>query len=95
MQGMSKNTTGNAMLTPQQSAILALAREHGGTVTSKQVQENFAHNYHCNGEAHLGAILSRMVVANLLVRVKKGVFQVGTGKKPKPSTQPDTAPTLF
>ena len=95
MQGMSKNKTGNAMLTPQQSAILALAREHGGTVTSKQVQEKFLHNYHCNGEAHLGAILSRMVVANLLVRVKKGVFQVGTGKKQKPSTQPDTAPTLF
>ena len=95
MQGMSKNKTGNAMLTPQQSAILALAREHGGTVTSKQVQENFAHNYHCNGEKHLGTILSRMVEANLLVRVKKGVFQVGTGKKSKPATPPDTAPTLF
>lgn len=83
------------MLTPQQSAILALARENGGTLTSKQVQEEFVHNYHSNGERHLGAILSRMVAANLLVRVKKGVFTVGTGKKPKPATQPNTALTLF
>lgn len=83
------------MLTPQQSAILALARENGGTLTSKQVQEEFVHNYHSNGERHLGAILSRMVAANLLVRVKKGVFTVGTGKKQKPPTPAPEQPTLF
>ena len=92
---LTKSFNSNAMLTPQQGAILALAREHGGTVTSKQVQDEFVHNYHSNGEKHLGAILSRMVAANLLVRVKKGVFTVGTGKKSKPSTPPETAPTLF
>ena len=83
------------MLTPQQSAILALARENDGTVTSKQVQGKFIHNYQCNGEKHLGTILSLMVAANLLVRAKTGVFTVGTGKKSKPSTPPETAPTLF
>lgn len=85
------------MLTPQRSAILDLARKNGGTVTFKQVRDEFVHNYHSNGdgEQHLGAVLSRMVAANLLVRVKKDVFTVGTGKKQKPPTPAPEKPTLF
>jgi hypothetical protein len=82
------------MLTPQQQAILALARENGGTLTSKQVHDKFIHNYHCNGEEHLGRMLARMVKANLLVRERPGVFRVGSGKKQKP-VAPASGPTLF
>lgn len=83
------------MPTPQQQAIRTLAREHGGTVTSKQVQEEFAHNYYDNAEQHLGRILARMVEANLLIREKPGVFRLGTGKKQKPATPAPAQPTLF
>lgn len=72
-------------MTPEQKEIMALVVHHG-TITKKQVVEALGKYYYCNGEKHVGDRLSRMVNANLLVRVKPGVFEVGTGKKSKPAT---------
>jgi len=83
------------MLTPQQSEILSFVKKQGVPVTFRQVVDEFEANYHCNGEQFIGQILGRMVNAGLLQRPRKGGYILGTGKKQKPATQPDTAPTLF
>lgn len=72
-------------LTPHQRKILALARSNGGTVTKKQVVENFGHRYFCNAEKHVGDCLSRMIKARLLDRLKPGVYAIGAGTKAKPA----------
>lgn len=73
-------------MTPDQKQIIAILQEHGGEVTKKQVVEAIGGNYYCNGDKHVGDRLSRMVKSNLLVRVKPGVFRIGTGRKSNPST---------
>lgn len=73
-------------LTPQQTQILKDAQERGGTITKKEIVEMYEHLYFCNGDKHLGDILSRMVKSGLLIREKPGVFKVGKGKKKKPAT---------
>ena len=81
--------------TPQQTQILKDANERGGTITKKEIVEMYGGAYWHNGAKHLGDILSRMVKANLLKRVKPGVFEVGTGKKNKPATIAENQQTLF
>lgn len=74
-------------LTPQQDKILRFAQANGNRITSKQAQENFSERYYMNTDAHLGAILSRMVKAGLLTREKRGVFTVGNGGPEKRSLE--------
>ena len=81
-------------MTPEQKEIMALVVKHG-TITKKQVVEALGKDYYCNGEQHVGDRLSRMVKSNLLVRVKPGVFEIGTGKKSKPSTLDKGQQNLF
>lgn len=38
--------------------------------------------YYYNGDKHAGDVLSRMVKSGLLIRVKKGLFKLGSGNKP-------------
>lgn len=37
--------------------------------------------YYHNGNKHAGDVLSRMVKSGLLIRVKNGVFKLGSGNK--------------
>ena len=82
-------------MTPEQKEIIAFAQKNGGEFTKRQLVEAIGNNYYCNGEKHLGDRLSRMVNAQLLERVKPGVFKVGTGKKNKPSNIADGQANLF
>ena len=74
---------------------MAFVIHQGGSVTKKQVVSAFGRQYYCHGDKHVGDRLSRMVKANLLVRVKPGVFEIGNGKKSKPSTITEGQATLF
>lgn len=60
------------------SKILAYMRgcpDH--TATKKELVAKFGGVYYCNGDKHLGAVLSRMVRSGHLVRIKPGVYKVG------------------
>ena len=82
-------------MTTEQKEIIAILQANGGEVTKAQVVEAIGGNYYCHGSKHVGDRLSRMVNANLLVRVKPGVFRLGTGKKNKPSTIAEGQTALF
>lgn len=82
-------------LTPHQKEIISIAQAIGGDFTKAQVVEAIGGNYYCNGDKHVGDRLSRMVKAGLLIRVKKGLFRIGTGTKLKPATIAEGQTILF
>ena len=69
-------------LSNNQAEILRFVKANGGKATTAQIVEEFSHNYFCNAETHLGAVVRRMVNAGLIVREKRGVYALGNGKKP-------------
>jgi predicted transcriptional regulator len=71
-------------LTPKQAAVLQFVHEHG-QITKDQAMR-IINTHYSNGAKHVGDCIGRMVKAGLLIRVKRGVFVRGTGKKNKPST---------
>ena len=73
-------------MTPEQKEIMTILQANGGEVTKAKVVESIGGNYYCNGDKHVGDRLPRMVKAGMLIRVKPGVFKLGTGKKSKPAT---------
>ena len=82
-------------MTPEQKEIMAVMQANGGKATKAQLVAALGGNYYCNGDKHVGDRLSRMVKSNLLKRVKPGVFDIGTGKKNKPSTIAEGQTELF
>lgn len=82
-------------MTPEQKKIMAFAQSKGGTFTKSEIVDAMGKKYYCNGDKHLGDRLSRMVNANLLKRVKPGVFEISTGKKSKPSIISEGQTELF
>ncbi len=71
-------------LSPKQKGILNLFNDSkDDTITKKQVVAELGHEYYRNGAFHLGNILSRMVNARLLIRIKPGLFKKGNGTKNK------------
>lgn len=68
-------------MTPEQKEIVAILQQHGGEATKAQVVKAIGGGYYANGAKHVGDRLSRMVNAGILVRVKPGVFTLGTGRK--------------
>ncbi len=42
-------------------------------------------NYYCNAKFHIGNILSRMVKAKIIVRVKKGTYALKRIRQPETS----------
>jgi hypothetical protein len=82
-------------MTPEQKKIMAFAQSKGGTFTKAEIVEAMGKKYYCNGDKHLGDRLSRMVNANILKRVKLGLFEISTGKKSKPSTIAEGQTELF
>lgn len=66
-------------LPSKQQAILDYARQHG-QITSNNAYQLLNSFYYHNHEKYIGEILSRMVNAGKLVRIKTGVFEIGNGK---------------
>jgi hypothetical protein len=62
-------------MTPKQREIRNFAFKNGG-ITKAQAVELLKGDYYCNAAFHVGNVLSRMVNAGILVRVKRGVFEV-------------------
>lgn len=50
-------------------------------VSFKEIYDNCSPGYYCNGHKHFGAMLSRMVKAGLIERVKKGVYRFKRSSK--------------
>ena len=73
-------------MTREQKEITRFVLQNGGTATKQQIVKALD-SYYCNGDKHIGDILSRMVNAGLLKRVKNGVFEIGDGKKAKKPTE--------
>jgi hypothetical protein len=69
-------------MTDSQEAIIKLCQANGGNLTKKQVVDAFGHWYYANAAFHIGNMISRMVNAGLLIRVKNGVFKLGKGNNP-------------
>jgi len=82
-------------MTPEQREIITILQANNGEVTKAQVVEAIGGNYYCHGDKHIGDRLSRMVNAGMLIRVKPGVFTLGTGKKNNPSSIAEGQTTLF
>jgi len=82
-------------MTPKQKKIMAFAQSKGGTFTKSEIVEAMGGNYYRHGDKYIGQRLSIMVNANLLKRVKPGLFEISTGKKSKPSTIAEGQTELF
>ena len=82
-------------MTPEQREIMTILQANGGEVTKAQVVDAIGGNYYCNGDKHVGDRLSRMVNAGMLIRVKPGLFKIGTGKRSKPEIVAEGQTTLF
>lgn len=73
-------------MTTHQKLIIQLCQSNDGDLTKKQVVETYGHWHYANEAFHIGNTLSRMVNSGLLIRIRPGVFRLGTGTKSKPST---------
>jgi len=82
------------MLTKKQKAVISYAREHGNKITKKEAM-SLIDNHYCNGDKHVGDVLSRMVKASLLIRIKPGCFELGKGKRNKTTSIIFNQPDLF
>lgn len=68
-------------MTDKRKELLNLARQ--GQFTKKQAVEIVGGSYYCNASFHVGNILSRMVKAGMLRRVKNGVFELNITQEQK------------
>lgn len=75
-------------LTPKQRAVLEFCQKNGGQITKEQAMQLIDTHY-AHGAKHVGDCIGRMIKSGLLIRVKRGVFQAGTGKKNKPANLED------
>lgn len=66
----------------QQKVVNFINRSEDKQITKKQAVELIDDHY-CNGDKHVGEVLSRMVKSGTLERVKNGVFKIGSGKSKK------------
>ena len=74
-------------LSEKQKKVLAYCRAHDGKITKKEAM-TIIDTHYCNGEKHVGEVLSRMVKAGLLTREKPGHFTIGKGRQvPEPENQ--------
>lgn len=67
-------------MTPKQKIIVEFCLSNNNACTKKDAM-NLIDTHYCNGEKHVGEVLSRMVKAGILVRIKPGYFKLGTGVK--------------
>ena len=74
-------------ITEKQKAVIRFAQENGGEITKKQAM-TIINDHYCNGEKHVGEVLSRMVKRGMLTRIKPGLFRVG-GLRPSEALDPN------
>lgn len=67
------------IMTDKQKALLVYARANDNKITKKEAVKLIGHHYYHNASKYVGEILSRMVNAGTLTRIKQGSFQLGTG----------------
>lgn len=77
-----------------QLRILRFISEKEGEVAFSEIVEKFKTEYYANTAHYISQSLSSMVKNGFVQRVRKGVYIVGTGKKPS-QTQETNQPTLF
>jgi len=81
-------------MTTDQRAIYNFVRSKG-EATKAEIFAFTGDPYYCNGEKYIGDRLSRMVNAGFLIRVKKGVYKCGIGKKSRPVAAIENQLNLF
>lgn len=82
-------------MTHNQKEIFDFIRSKGGEAVFSDIVAEFGSNYFLHAEKYVGQSLSRMVKAGILVRVKKGVYALGNGKKPATKKPDDGTLKLF
>lgn len=75
------------MLTKKQREIISFLKE--GQKTKAEIVENFKGWYYYNSSKHIGDVLGRMVMKNLIIRVKKGVYSLNTHLTQNTNNQSD------
>lgn len=65
----------------KQKAILDFLLD--GDKKKSEITENFKNWYYANAAHHIGQILNRMIKADLIVRVRRGVYGRATAHKEK------------
>lgn len=77
-------------MTLKQIQVFDYVRSNG-QITKKKAVELIGKSYYCNADKHVGDVLSRMVKAGLLKRIKPGLFELGdrTNKNAVPQNQLD------
>lgn len=78
-----------------QLRILRFIAEQAGEVSFSEIVAKFEAQYHSNAAHYVGLSLASMVKNGAVKRVRKGVYTVGTGKKPAKTQAPNNEPTLF
>lgn len=78
-----------------QLRILRFIAQQGGEVTFSEIVAKFKSQYYTNAAHYVGLSLSSMVKNGAIQRVRKGVYTVGTGKKPDKAHEPENTLTLF
>jgi len=84
------------MLTDKQKKIIqAVHDSQDKQMTKAQAVQMLKNEYYSNAGKYVGDILSRMVAAGLLQRVKNGVFKLGEGSQAKGEAVPENQAELF
>lgn len=78
-----------------QLRILNFIAEQGREVTYAEIVEQFKTQYYTNASHYVGLSLASMVKKGAVQRVRKGVYTVGTGKKPAKTQDSGNQTTLF
>lgn len=78
-----------------QLRILRFISKRGGEVNFSEIVAEFETQYYTNAGHYVGLSLSSMVKNGVILRVRKGVYTVGTGKKPAKTQETNNQPTLF
>lgn len=78
-----------------QTRILRFISEKDGEVAFSEIVEKFKTEYYDNTAHYISQSLARMVKNGTVQRVRKGVYMVGTGKKPAKTQETNNHLTLF
>lgn len=62
-------------MSPKQSIVVAHLRQHN-RITLREAVGLIGGDVYCNRSFHVGNVLSNMVKRGMLVRVKRGVFEL-------------------
>jgi len=65
----------------KQKQILDFASKNQNKISKKQAVDLIGYYYYHNAQKYVGEVLSRMVTAGFLTRVKKGNFKVNEKRK--------------